>query len=277
MKKNQQTLFLGEMTRRLVMSSNNDAYFSDIISVFKFIMQDTVIIRPSTHKLFDIDYIKNKNKIIKILNALDINISDFVTEPDDINNIKAKLSDNDYQNLLHEIDVLSLKYSNVRFTLRIENDIYTIQKQNDNSYDVCSLKFLHKHNQDIYFGAYDESDGTIRILELIDILLTHDKLFLIDELDSSLHPILVTGLLKIFLKSKNSNQLVVTTHELKTLDFDLVRRDEIWFAEKEEKGNSRIYSLEEFRDVARFDRKIDKAYLEGRFGAIAQIDSDYED
>ena len=277
MKKNQQTLFLGEMTRRLVMSSNNDAYFSDIISVFKFIMQDTVIIRPSTHKLFDIDYIKNKKKIIKILNALDINISDFVTEPDDINNIKAKLSDNDYQNLLHEIDVLSLKYSNVRFTLRIENDIYTIQKQNDNSYDVCSLKFLDKHNQDIYFGAYDESDGMIRILELIDILLTHDKLFLIDELDSSLHPILVTGLLKIFLKSKNSNQLVVTTHELKTLDFDLVRRDEIWFAEKEEKGNSRIYSLEEFRDVARFDRKIDKAYLEGRFGAIAQIGSDYED
>ena len=113
-------------------------------------------------------------------------------------------------------------------------------------------------------------------LELIDILISHNKLFLIDELDSSLHPALVDGLLKIFLQSNSDNQLIITTHELKTLDFDLVRRDEIWFAEKNECGESRIYSLEEFKDVARFDRKIDKAYMEGRFGAIANIDVNYE-
>ena len=49
------------------------------------------------------------------------------------------------------------------------------------------------------------------------------------------------------------------------------------FAEKSEEGSTRIFSLEEFKDVARFDRKIDKAYLEGRFGAIANIDTNYED
>ena len=107
-------------------------------------------------------------------------------------------------------------------------------------------------------------------------MLTNNKIFLIDELDSSLHPILVDGLLKIFLKSKTTNQLIITTHELKTLDFDLVRRDEIWFTEKDAEGATKLYSLEEFKDVARFDRKIDKAYLEGRFGAIANIDTDYE-
>lgn len=275
MKKNTQNLFLSEMTRRLVMAMNNDIFFKDIFSVYKFMMQDTIIIRPSTHKLFDIDYIKNKEKIIKILKALDINIVDFVTEPDDIKNIKSKLSDNDYNNLLNDINILSMKYKNLKCTLRIENDLYIIKKQKDNAYDVCSLKFLHE-NSNNNFGAYDESDGTIRILELIDILLTNDKLFLIDELDSSLHPVLVDGLLKIFLKSKTTNQLIITTHELKTLDFDLVRRDEIWFAEKNSKGDSRIYSLEEFKDVARFDRKIDKAYMEGRFGAIANIDTNYE-
>ena len=116
------------------------------------------------------------------------------------------------------------------------------------------MNFIHD-NCESKFGAYEESDGTIRILELVDIMLTENKLFLIDELDSSLHPILVGGLLKIFLKANNTNQLIITTHELKTLDFDLVRRDEIWFAEKNEKGESRIYSLEEFKDVARFDRK----------------------
>lgn len=275
MRKNNQNLFLSEMTRRLIMSENNDIFFDDILNVFKFIMHDTIIIRPSTHKLFDIDYIKSKEKIIKILEALDINIVDFITKPDDIKNIKSKLSDNDYNNLLNDIDILSMRYPNLRCTLRIENDLYTINKQKDNTYDVCSLKFLHENNNNS-FGAYDESDGTIRILELIDILLTNNKLFLIDELDSSLHPILVDGLLKIFLKSRCTNQLIITTHELKTLDFNLVRRDEIWFAEKNENGDSRIYSLEEFKDVARFDKKIDKAYLEGRFGAIANIDSNYE-
>lgn len=274
MQKNNQTLFLSEMTRRLIMSSNTDIYFNDIFSVFKFLTQDTIIIRPSTHKLFDIDYIKNKEKIIKILKALDIDIIDFISEKNDIKNIKNKLADNDYNNIINDIDAMSIRYPNIRFTLRIENDLYTIKKQKDNSYEVCSLKFLHKNNST--FGAYEESDGTIRILELIDILLTNNKLFLIDELDSSLHPILVDGLLKIFLKSRTTNQLIITTHELKTLDFDLVRRDEIWFTEKDEEGATRLYSLEEFKDVARFDRKIDKAYLEGRFGAIANIDTNYE-
>ena len=140
-------------------------------------------------------------------------------------------------------------------------------------YIVNTLKFKHK-NSESSFGTYEESDGTIRILELIDILLSNNKLFLVDELDSSLHPILVDGLLKIFLKANASNQLIITTHELKTLDFDLVRRDEIWFAEKSENGDSKIYSLEEFKDVARFDRKIDKAYMEGRFGAISNINTE---
>ena len=63
---------------------------------------------------------------------------------------------------------------------------------------------------------------------------------------------------------------------MRTLDFDLVRRDEIWFTEKKEDGSTKLYSLEEFKDVARFDRKIDKAYLEGRFGAVAKIDTVYE-
>ncbi len=74
---------------------------------------------------------------------------------------------------------------------------------------------------------------------------------------------LVNGLLKLFLESNKQNQLIITTNELRILDFELVRRDEIWFTEKKETGNTKLYSLEEFKDVARFDRKIDKAYLDG--------------
>ena len=70
----------------------------------------------------------------------------------------------------------------------------------NNGYDVKTLRFIH-NNCNESFGAYEESDGTIRVLELIDILLTKNKMFLIDELDSSLHPLLVKGLLQLFSKS----------------------------------------------------------------------------
>ena len=276
LKNNKSELFLKEMFRRLAMSNNNDPFFDDILNVYKFLMFDMVIVRPQTHKLFDIDYLKNEEKIIKILKALDINIVDIIANKSDITNIEAKLPKNVFINLLDDINIMSKRYPKMNCTLRIENDLYTIKKDENNGYIVQTLKFIH-NNCASEFGTYEESDGTIRILELIDILLSKNKLFLIDELDSSLHPVLVDGLLKIFLKTNLTNQLIITTHELKTLDFDLVRRDEIWFAEKTENGDSRIYSLEEFKDVARFDRKIDKAYMEGRFGAIANIDINYED
>lgn len=275
MKNNNSDLFLLEMSRRLIMSKNNDVFFKDIINVYNFLANEMVIIRPSSHKLLPLDYVDKKDKIIKYLNKMDININDIKADNGDINSIRSRMSDVDFSNFINDFEILSKKANVNSCTLRIENDLYLVKKIN-NEFDVKSLKFMH-NNSEFSFGAYEESDGTIRILELLDILLTDNKVYLIDELDSSLHPLLVKGLLKLFLESNNTNQLIITTHELKTLDFDLVRRDEIWFTEKREDGSTRVFSLEEFKDVARFDRKIDKAYLEGRFGAIANIDTDNED
>lgn len=275
MKNNNSDLFLLEMSRRLMMSKNNDVFFKDIINVFNFLANEMIIIRPASHKLLQLDYEEKKNKIIKYLNKMDINISDIRVDNYDINSIKSRMSDIDFANFINDFEMLSKKANVNSCTLRIENDLYLVKRAESNKFDVKSLKFMH-NNSEYSFGAYEESDGTIRILELLDILLTDNKVYLIDELDSSLHPLLVEGLLKLFLKSNNTNQLIITTHELKTLDFDLVRRDEIWFTEKAEEGSTRVFSLEEFKDVARFDRKIDKAYLEGRFGAIANIDTNYE-
>lgn len=275
MKNNNKELFLKEMTRRLTMSNNSEDFYLDIRNIFQFLIYDTQIIRPITHKLFNLDYINKKDKILNILKALDINIIDYVEEPSDMKFIETKMPQNEYNNFFNDLNALSNRFKNVRFTLRIENCLYSIKKSLDNRYEVSTLKFIHDESEN-KFGTYDESDGTIRILELVDILLTKNKLFLIDELDSSLHPVLVEGFIKIFLNSSTNNQLIITTHESKVLDFDLVRRDEIWFAEKNKNGESKIYSLEEYKNIARFDKKIDKAYLEGRFGAIANLDDDYE-
>ena len=276
MKNNNSDLFLLEMSRRLIMSRNNDVFFKDIINVFNFLANEMIVIRPASHKLLPLDYVDKKDKIIKYLNKMDININDIKVDDYDINSIRSRMSDVDYANFINDFEMISKKAKINSCTLRIENDLFLVKKDENNNFKVKSLKFMH-NNSEYPFGAYDESDGTIRVLELLDILLTDNKVYLIDELDSSLHPLLVEGLLKLFLESNNTNQLIITTHELKTLDFDLIRRDEIWFAEKSEEGSTRIYSLEEFKDVARFDRKIDKAYLEGRFGAIANIDTNYED
>mgnify|MGYP004660452907 CR=1 FL=1 len=276
MKNNNCDLFLLEMSRRLIMSKNNDSFFDDIINVFNFFANDMIIIRPASHKILPLDYVDKKEKIIKYLNKMDINISDIRADDYDINSIRSRMSDVDFANFINDFENMNEKAKINSCTLRLENDLYLVKKGKNNNFEVKILKFMH-NNSNYSFGAYDESDGTIRILELLDILLTENKVYLIDELDSSLHPLLVKGLLHLFLESNNSNQLIITTHELKTLDFDLVRRDEIWFTEKSVEGSTRVFSLEEFKDVARFDRKIDKAYLEGRFGAIANINTTYED
>ena len=68
-------------------------------------------------------------------------------------------------------------------------------------------------------------------------------------------------------RAKNRKvQLIVTSHESRLLDFNLLRRDEVWFVDKDKNGESCMYSLEEYN--VRFDQKVDKAYMEGRYGGV---------
>ena len=120
-------------------------------------------------------------------------------------------------------------------------------------------------------GLGDESDGTRRLLNLLPVLRPtafSGTVFVIDEIDRSLHPILVKEFVEFFLKSSTGEfrQLILTTQESNLLDQDLLRRDEIWFAEKDQAGATRLYSLLDFK--VRNDLEIRKHYLQGRFGAI---------
>ncbi len=117
----------------------------------------------------------------------------------------------------------------------------------------------------------EESDGTQRFLNLLPALFrlhTGCQVFVIDELDRSLHPLLAHALIKFFVEScpGSCQQLIVTTHETHLLDLDLLRRDEIWFVEKDERQQSHLYSLTSMS--VRKDLRIEKSYLQGRFGAV---------
>lgn len=162
------------------------------------------------------------------------------------------------------------------FMLRNNVDFWTITLDEKGNFNYFKLVFLHDDNEKHVFSLKDESDGTLRIFDLAEVLLsqTCDKVFVIDELDRCLHPSLTLQFVKLFLNqcSNNgfTNQLIVTTHESRLLDLSILRRDEIWFMKKEN-GVSSLYSLENYNE--RFDKVIDKAYLEGRYGGVPIFDS----
>lgn len=158
--------------------------------------------------------------------------------------------------------------------LRSRSNLWII-KLDDKDMLYKKICFYHDEQQKIPFFINDESAGTVRVIDLAETLLTEkdNQLFVIDELDRKLHPQLTYKFVQLFLEhaKKANNQLIVTTHESRLLDFGLLRRDEIWFSDKDKFGESKLYSLEEFN--VRFDKKIDKAYLDGRYGGVPIFDS----
>lgn len=126
-----------------------------------------------------------------------------------------------------------------------------------------------------------ESAGTLKMFDLypqLQEVLDKGSVFFIDELNARLHPLLVRNFLLLFLDpSKNTNhaQLVFTTHDTWQLSNQLLRRDEIWFVDKDKSGISTLYSLADFIDEAgariRKDENYARNYLLGKYGAIAEF------
>lgn len=142
-------------------------------------------------------------------------------------------------------------------------------KEND-AYFVIVLKTKHFNSENL-FDFFEESDGTNRLFELSPAFeqLMSDKeiIYIVDELERSLHPILAKQLLKLYSEnSKSNSQLIFTTHESHLLDDELLRRDEIWFTEKKGDGSSEFYPLSNFNP--RGDKVLERGYLQGRYGGI---------
>jgi uncharacterized protein len=140
------------------------------------------------------------------------------------------------------------------------------------------IKMLHRGaNGGIFpLDFSDESAGTRKYFRMLGPILDElqdGSLILIDELESSLHPNLARQIVRMF-NDPNLNpkgaQLIFATHDTNLLDLDLLRRDQIWFAEKTNEGVTSLTSLAEFKP--RKGQEIAPAYLHGRFGAIPLLD-----
>lgn len=154
---------------------------------------------------------------------------------------------------------------------------YAISKTDDDKLILIKLKMQHKdtHGNFIDFKFEEESEGTQRLVHLAPAfadLLESEKVYLIDELDRRLHPVLSKSLIELYLDvhvKKDNRQLIFVTHESNLLDLEHFRRDEIWFVEKDKNGASHVVSLSDFK--IRSDLDIKNGYLKGRFGAIPLI------
>ncbi len=153
---------------------------------------------------------------------------------------------------------------------------YFLKRGEQGEVTMVQLQTLHRTGDGrlIEFTLDEESDGTQRLIHLAPALLSlqvmPERVILLDELDRRLHPLLSRLFVEAALDVNNRrSQLIFTTHETSLLTLDLLRRDEIWFVEKDAFGASHLYSLAEFK--IRPDLKIEKGYLNGRFGAIPFI------
>ena len=128
------------------------------------------------------------------------------------------------------------------------------------------------------FEMRQESDGSQRIIDLLPAFLeisAHDakKVYVIDEVDRSLHSLLIRQLLESYLAHSSTEsraQILFTTHNVLLMDQQLFRRDEMWIAERESTGSSNLYSLSDYKDI-RYDKDIRKSYLQGRLGGVPRI------
>ncbi len=148
---------------------------------------------------------------------------------------------------------------------------------------VYRVNTTHIANGDKYeFDISEESLGTQAIFSFIPVIkdvIDNGKVLFVDEFDKSLHPFIVKYIVELFndpeLNNKNA-QLIFNTHDTNLLDLELLRRDQIWFTEKNpNNGESVLYPLDDFS--VRKSENVEKGYLLGRYGAVPFLVNSFDD
>lgn len=269
-------LFLNSLNdgKKVIESKDNNTLFKKVFNWFNNTLE---VIGPGDEARGSIASLTQEEKefkedLGKYLELNDTGVVDIVpVSVDNLSNVPAKIQERildkittDIKKKMKEIEDVKISVNTI---LNTSQNIYIIQNR-DGQFEYFELKFKHKNGT--LYSLSEESDGTVRLIELFSVLFHNDeKVFVIDEIDRSLHPLLTYNFIESFKKQKSNNQLIVTTHEDYILNLNLLRRDEIWFVDKNFDGNSKMFSLEEYKE--RFDKNIGASYLNGRYGGIPNL------
>lgn len=253
--------------------SNRDNRFLKKVKIAYKWFEDTLqIITPDSrpralaHKI-DIDK-EFKNYAKDLMCSFNIGITELISEKKDIKEFFGEDNEKELDNLIKDVEDSSKKMIGLRSN---KGDELIIVKE-DGKIWVKTLKVGHigKRDKSVLFGMDEESDGTIRLLDFVPAfksVISNEKVFVIDEIERSIHPLLIKELVQKFSLDPNSKgQLIFSTHESNLLDQEIFRQDEIWFAEKNKNGSTDLYSLNDFKEHKTID--IQRGYLNGRYGSI---------
>lgn len=199
--------------------------------------------------------------IVKFLHEADFNITDISTNittskqlPDEVINFLTADNDDEDEDSIKEIERIKKER-----TIKQIQTIFEHTVENKNGIETYPIDKKY------------ESTGTIRTFGIETAVyeaLKRDAVLPIDELETSLHPMLLEKILFEYLRMSSKSQLIVTTHNDGLLDLldDLIRKDSVWFTEKQKSGETELYKLTDFRGINRLS-SIREAYRNKRFGA----------
>ena len=259
------SLLLYELNRRKLKHQD----FEEFGQIFDWFQNKLIVIYPDTRIGASYSRFENTNeKLVKVLEYLDTGITDYHMKPINESVFREYFADNTLANRFLQSPVQE-EGARVKGVLRYGDALFELDYGHKGTDKISKLLFQHGTDETNYeYG--EESDGTQRLIELLDIILNDDgeKVFIVDELDRSLHPQMTRKFVETFLQfSKDtSTQLIITTHESNLMDLEILRRDEIWFAEREQDNTTTLYTLEKFK--VRYDKVVSRDYLSGRYGAV---------
>lgn len=265
-------LLLSEISERKLSEHVDFSSFKDVKNWFQGLM----LISPRTQYI-DKSRMLNKDEkeynLARYLREFDTGIEDISLSEQKIEDaldfvpaeVRAEILQ-DVETSFNEKDASGQKAIEVE--INFSGRILSFRMKNG---QILASQLLMDHgNKSDLFELADESDGTQRLFDLIPIYHAGKtpKVIIVDELDRSFHTKLVTKFISSFyqITAGIESQLIATVHDANVMDLDLLRQDEIWFVERQTDHSSKIYSLNKFK--ARFDKKVMKDYLLGRYGAI---------
>ena len=255
-----------------LLSNRDHSFFDDIKIAYKWFSDTLHILTPNSKvgylaHVIDIN-LAYKNYVNDFMCSLNTGITELKTEKKEIKEYFGDDNEVELNSLIKTVKSYPEKIIPLRNSM---NEEIIIVNEDENIW-VKSLKIGHtgKNGKNKLFDLKEESDGTVRLLDFVPAfksIIADKKVFVIDEIERSIHPLLIKELVEKFSLDENtSGQLLFTTHETNLLDQKIFRKDEIWFTEKNKDGATDLYSLNDFNVHKTID--IQKGYLNGRFGSI---------
>ena len=275
------------MSKKLILSYVailKSEHLEELKLIYSWFRFNLIILTPASRLMRFTQRFMPTDKLSTVLHKLDTSITKIDFNSITLREVSNIFSENDLSQITNE---LNSGIENLLIT-GPNDDFYKFEMQK-NTLKCSKMISYHKgaNGKQIAFKISENSDGTRRCLHLFPafnalVSPSSNSCYIIDELDRSLHTNLVKQLLASFLETRcqdTRSQLILTCHDVEQMDQNVLRRDEIWIAERDDESQAtKLASLNEFRldndKKIRKDRTtIPQLYTDGYLGGVPRIDS----